>query len=411
MPDKKVLVYIEINNENHFVGTLWSHFSRGKESSDFEYSKTWLNNKIAFSLEPGLYFGVGKQVNPRQVPLFGSLGDSAPDTWGRILMRRYENKLAKSENRAPKTLNEIDYLLYVNDIARQGALRFKTEENGDFMFPAKIKSIPPIVDLAKLLDASEKVVALQEKDSDLQLLLAPGSSLGGARPKASVIDKHGNLCIAKFPKKDDYTNNVVWEAVALTLAKECGLNTQEWILENAGKKQVIVMKRFDRIKERRIPFLSAMSMLNAVDNDTQTHSYMEIADAIRQFGAAPKEDLLELWKRIVFSILISNTDDHLRNHGFLYKNQKGWKLSPLYDVNPSNDNKNVLSTYITENDNSQSLDLAIETCEYFEISNQNAWNIIKEMKEIIKMWKQIARQYGLSSAEISKMESAFKHCV
>lgn len=411
MPDKKVLVYIEINNENHFVGTLWSHFSRGKESSDFEYSKTWLNNKIAFSLEPGLYFGAGKQVNPRQVPLFGSLGDSAPDTWGRILMRRYENKLAKSENRAPRTLNEIDYLLYVNDIARQGALRFKTEENGDFMFPSKIKSIPPIVDLAKLLDASEKVVALQEKDSDLQLLLAPGSSLGGARPKASVIDKHGNLCIAKFPKKDDYTNNVVWEAVALTLAKECGLNTQEWTLENAGKKQVIVMKRFDRIKERRIPFLSAMSMLNAVDNDTQTHSYMEIADAIRQFGAAPKEDLLELWKRIVFSILISNTDDHLRNHGFLYKNQKGWKLSPLYDVNPSNDNKNVLSTYITENDNSQSLDLAIETCEYFEISNQNAWNIIKEMKEIIKMWKQIARQYGLSSAEISKMESAFKHCV
>lgn len=410
MSDKKVLVYIELNNENYFVGTLWSHFNRGKETSDFEYSKEWLNNKNAFSLEPGLFFSTGKQVNPRQVPLFGSFGDSAPDTWGRVLMRRYENKLAKDENRSPRTLNEIDYLLYVNDIARQGALRFKTDENGAFMFPSEIKSIPPIVDLAKLLAASEKIIALEEKDSDLQLLLAPGSSLGGARPKASVIDKNGNLCIAKFPKKDDYTNNVVWEALALTLAKQCGLNTQEWSLVSAGKKQVIIMKRFDRDGHRRIPFLSAMSMLNAVDNDSQIHSYMDIADAIRQFGATPREDLIELWKRIIFSILISNTDDHLRNHGFLYVNQKGWKLSPLYDVNPSNDNKNVLSTYITENDNSQSLDLALSVCDYFEISINEAEKQIKEMKKVVSNWKQAAKRLGLSSSEISKMECAFKYC-
>lgn len=410
MADKKVLVYIELNGENHFVGTLWSHFNRGKETSDFEYSKNWLKNKNAFSLEPGLFFSAGKQVNPRKVPLFGSFGDSAPDTWGRILMRRYENKLAKDENRAPKTLNEIDYLLYVNDFARQGALRFRTEENGDFLFPAEIKSIPPIVDLAKLLAASEKVVALEEKDIDLQLLLAPGSSLGGARPKASVIDKNGNLCIAKFPKKDDYTNNVIWEAVALTLARQCGLNTQEWSLEKVDKKQVIIMKRFDRDGHRRIPFLSAMSMLNAVDNDSQIHSYIDIADAIRQYGATPKEDLMELWKRIVFSILISNTDDHLRNHGFLYVNQKGWKLSPLYDVNPSNDNKNVLSTYITENDNSQSLDLVLSICDYFEINTQESEKIIRDMKYVVANWKQVAKQFSLSSSEISKMECAFKYC-
>lgn len=408
MSDKKVLVYIELNGENHFVGTLWSHFNRGKETSDFEYAKEWLNNKNAFSLEPGLFFSTGKQVNPRQVPLFGSFGDSAPDTWGRVLMRRYENKLAKNENRAPKTLNEIDYLLYVNDVARQGALRFKTDKNGDFLFPSEIKAIPPIIDLVKLLAATEKIIALEEKDSDLQLLLAPGSSLGGARPKSSVIDKNGNLCIAKFPKKDDYTNNVVWEAVALTLAKQCGLNTQEWSLEKAGKKQVIIIKRFDRNGKKRIPFLSAMSMLNAIDNDSQVHSYMEIADAIRQYGATPKEDLLELWKRIVFSILISNTDDHLRNHGFLYVNQKGWKLSPLYDVNPSNDNKNVLSTYITENDNSQSLELVLNVCDYFEINHHEAEKIIKNMKNIVGNWKQVAKQFGLSSAEILKMECAFK---
>lgn len=408
MSDKKILVYISLSNENYFVGTLWSHFNRGRETSDFEYSKDWLKNPKAFSLEPALFLGAGKQVNPRQTPLFGSFGDSAPDTWGRILMRRYEAQIAKDENRNPKTLNEIDYLLYVNDYARQGALRFRTEDNNDFLFPGNLKSIPPLVNLTKLLAATEKVVDFEERNSDLQLLLAPGSSLGGARPKASVIDKDGNLCIAKFPKKDDYTNNVLWEAVALTLAKKCGLNVQEWSLHKAGKKNVIVLKRFDRNGNTRIPFLSAMSMLNAIDNDSQTHSYLDIADAIRQNGATPKEDLKELWKRIVFSILISNTDDHLRNHGFLYVNEAGWKLSPLYDVNPSCDNKNVLSTYITETDNSQSLDLALEVCEYFEISIENAKTIISDMKNKIKNWKTVAKQFGLSKSEIDKMEVAFK---
>ena len=408
MSDKKVLVYISLSNENYFVGTLWSHFNRGRETSDFEYSKDWLKNPKAFSLEPALFLGAGKQVNPRQTPLFGSFGDSAPDTWGRILMRRYEAQIAKDENRSPRTLNEIDYLLYVNDYARQGALRFRTEDNNDFLFPGNLKSIPPLVNLTKLLAATEKVVDFEERNSDLQLLLAPGSSLGGARPKASVIDKDGNLCIAKFPKKDDYTNNVLWEAVALTLAKKCGLNVQEWSLHKAGKKNVIVLKRFDRNGNTRIPFLSAMSMLNAIDNDSQTHSYLDIADAIRQNGAVPKEDLKELWKRVVFSILISNTDDHLRNHGFLYVNEAGWKLSPLYDVNPSCDNKNVLSTYITETDNSQSLDLALEVCEYFEISIETAKTIISDMKNKIKNWKTVAKQFGLSKSEIDKMEVAFK---
>lgn len=408
MSDKKVLIYISLSNENYFVGTLWSHFNRGRETSDFEYSKDWLKNSKAFSLEPALFLGAGKQVNPRQTPLFGSFGDSAPDTWGRILMRRYEAQIAKDENRSPRTLNEIDYLLYVNDYARQGALRFRTEDNNDFLFSGNLKSIPPLVNLTKLLAATEKVVDFEERNSDLQLLLAPGSSLGGARPKASVIDKDGNLCIAKFPKKDDYTNNVLWEAVALTLAKNCGLNVQEWSLHKAGKKNVIVLKRFDRNGDTRIPFLSAMSMLNAIDNDSQTHSYLDIADAIRQNGATPKEDLKELWKRIVFSILISNTDDHLRNHGFLYVNEAGWKLSPLYDVNPSCDNKNVLSTYITETDNSQSLDLALEVCEYFEISIENAKTIILDMKNKIKNWKTVAKQFGLSKSEIDKMEVAFK---
>ena len=408
MADKKVLVYINLSGKDYFVGTLWSHFTRGKESSEFEYSKEWLNNNISFSLEPGLFLGSGKQVNIRKTPLFGSIGDSAPDTWGRILMRRYENQLARNENRSPGTLNEIDYLLFVNDTARQGALRFKTENSEEFQYPGNIKSIPPLIDLTKLLAASEKIIASSEKESDLHLILAPGSSLGGARPKASVLDKNGELCIAKFPKKDDYTNNVLWEGVALTLAGQCGLNVQKWSILNVGKKHVLLLKRFDRKNEIRIPFLSAMSMLNAVDNDTQIHSYLDIADAIRQYGAATKEDLTELWKRIVFSILISNTDDHLRNHGFLYSGSNGWKLSPLYDVNPSPDNKNALSTYITQTDNSQDLQLVLSVCEYFDLTTNDAKTIINDFKNTVKNWQNVAKQLGLGKSEIDKMESAFR---
>lgn len=408
MADKKVLVYINLSGKDYFVGTLWSHFTRGKESSEFEYSKEWLNNNISFSLEPGLFLGSGKQVNIRKTPLFGSIGDSAPDTWGRILMRRYENQLAKNENRSPRTLNEIDYLLFVNDTARQGALRFKTENSEEFQYPGNIKSIPPLIDLTKLLAASEKIITSSEKESDLHLILAPGSSLGGARPKASVLDKNGELCIAKFPKKDDYTNNVLWEGVALTLAEQCGLNVQNWSILNVGKKHVLLLKRFDRKNEIRIPFLSAMSMLNAVDNDTQIHSYLDIADAIRQYGVATKEDLTELWKRIVFSILISNTDDHLRNHGFLYSGSNGWKLSPLYDVNPSPDNKNALSTYITQTDNAQDTELALSVCEYFDLTTNDAKTIINDFKKTIKNWQNVAKQLGLGKSEIDKMESAFR---
>lgn len=408
MADKKVLVYINLDCKDYFVGTLWSHFSRGKETSDFEYSKEWLENKISFSLEPNLYLGRGKQVNTRQMPLFGSFGDSAPDTWGRVLMRRYENQLAKNENRSPQTLNEIDYLLLVNDFARQGALRFKTENSDDFQYPSNIRAIPPLMDLTKLLAASEKIIESSEKESDLQLLLAPGSSLGGARPKAGILDKNGNLCIAKFPKKDDFTNNVLWEGTALTLAQQCGLKVQEWTIHKAGKKNVILLKRFDRNGSVRIPFLSAMSMLNAVDNDIQIHSYLDIADAIRQYGAAPKADLIELWKRIIFSILISNTDDHLRNHGFLYTGANGWTLSPLYDVNPSPDNKNTLSTYITQNDNSQDIDLALSVCEYFDLNLEDAQQIINNFKDVIKNWRIVAKQLGLYKSEIDKMETAFR---
>ncbi|MEI8389809.1 MAG: HipA domain-containing protein [bacterium] len=408
MADKKVYVYINLSGKDYLVGEMWSHFSKNKETSSFEYSNEWLNRQDSFSLEPNLFLGKGKQLARKGIKIFGAFGDSAPDTWGRILMRRYEAKLAKEENRPIKTLNEIDYLLGVNDEARQGALRFKEAAGADFLFPSSIKSIPPLVYLPKLLAAADKVEANDEKFEDIRLLLLPGSSLGGARPKASVIDKAENLCIAKFPKNTDTHNLVLWEAVALTLAKNAGINTPDWFLEKIGNKDVIIIKRFDRNGKTRIPFLSAMSMLNAVDNDEITHSYLDIADSLRQYGSSPKADLVELWKRIVFSIMISNTDDHLRNHGFLYESEMGWRLSPVYDINPNPQNAGSLTTYISQDDNSADIKLAFSVAEYFGLKNNEANFIADEIKKSVQKWVDTAKSLGLKRSEIEQMSNAFK---
>lgn len=407
MADKKVLVYINLSGEDYFIGEMWSRFNKGKETSTFEYADTWLNRKEKFSLEPNLFLGKGQQPTRQGIKIFGAFGDSAPDTWGRILMRRYEAKLAKEENRPSKTLNEIDYLLGVNDIARQGALRFKLAADGDFL-TTEANPVPPLVDIKKLLAAADNIENENENFEDIKLLLMPGSSLGGARPKASVIDKDGNLSIAKFPKNSDTYNLVLWEAVALTLAKKAGLNTQEWHLEKIGNKDVIIMKRFDRKEKIRVPFLSAMSMLNAIDNDERAYSYMEIADVIRLYGANPKVDLAELWKRIVFSIMISNTDDHLRNHGFLYESEMGWRLSPVYDINPNPQNAGVLTTYISEDNNSADTDLALSVAEYFGLNGKDAKLILNNIKNAVQNWQNTAKSFGIKRSEIEQMKNAFK---
>lgn len=408
MSDKKILVYINLEGKNFLVGEMWSHFKNRKETSTFEYASQWLKLEKRFSLEPNLSLGKGQYHTRQGIKIFGAFGDSAPDTWGRVLMRRYEAKLAKEENRQPKTLNEIDYLLGVNDFTRQGALRFKLDEDGEFLTTKNNNPVPPLVDIKKLLAAAEHIENDSEKFEDIKLLLIPGSSLGGARPKASVIDKENNLCIAKFPKNSDTYNLVLWEAVALTLAKNAGLNTSKWHLEKIEGKDVIILNRFDRKKQVRIPFLSAMSMLNAIDNEELPYSYQDIADAIRQCSSNTKSDLTELWKRIVFSIMISNTDDHLRNHGFLYESEKGWRLSPVYDINPNPQNSGVLTTYISEFDNSASIDLALSVADYFEINNKDAKLIVEEITNSIKNWREVAKSLGIKNSEIELMNNAFK---
>lgn len=408
MTHKDVIVSLSLGNETIRVGTLWFHTRGPKESASFEYDKKWLDHPEKFSIEPALKLTEGSFHTENGMSLFGSIGDSAPDRWGRILMRRSEALQSRIHHRPLKTLSEVDYLLGVNDEARQGALRFSVSSDiYTFLAPKESTSIPPLVDLPKLLNATERVIAENESAEDLRLLLAPGSSLGGARPKASVRDRDGSLAIAKFPKKDDDYSVVMWEAVALTLAKKAGIRVPFYRIEKICTRSVIIISRFDRKDGQRIPFLSAMSMLGAQDNEQ--HSYLEMAYALMQNGASPEEDMKELWRRIIFTIMVSNTDDHLRNHGFLYERHKGWRLSPAYDINPTPRDiaPRFLTTSIDFNDHSASLETAMRVAKDFRLKKEEALSIIQDVKTAVKEWRSVAAAFGISKRECDRMSSAF----
>jgi len=407
--DKEFLVYVDLQGTPHLVGRLWARMRKDRESATFEYDKNWLTYSERFSLEPALKLGPGPFHTPSDKPLFGALGDSAPDRWGRVLMRRAERRRAEREGQAPRTVREIDYLLMVDDEARQGALRFAEREGGPFLAEQGPTKIPPLIELPRLLSAAEHVLSDTDSDEDLRLLLAPGSSLGGARPKASVRDRDGHLAIAKFPNKGDEVNTVLWEAVALTLAAKAGIPVPAWRLETVADKPVLLLRRFDREQGLRVPFLSAMSMLDAKDNEAR--SYLEFVDVLRQHGAAPKEDMHALWRRIVFSILISNTDDHLRNHGFLWAGPAGWRLSPAYDLNPvpTDIKPRILTTAIDLDDGTASLKLALQVASYFELSEDEAHKIAGQVGHAVVAWRRDAKKIGLTPAEIDRMASAFVH--
>ncbi|MDR0878262.1 MAG: type II toxin-antitoxin system HipA family toxin [Treponema sp.] len=407
MDSKKIYVSIALGKNTVPAGTLWSYYRNGRETASFEYFPEWLTLPERFALEPGLQLTEGAFHTPQGMSLFGAIGDSAPDRWGRILMRRNEERRVKKTGEAARTLTELDYLLGINDEARQGALRFSENPDGPFLSLPKRNAIPPLLALPKLLSATERFLDSKESDEDLKLLLAPGSSLGGARPKASVYEKNGSLAIAKFPRKNDEFNLVIWEAAALTLAHNAGIRVPAWHLEQVLGKPVLIIKRFDRSGPNRIPFLSAMSMLGAQDNES--HSYLEIAYALSQYGAEPDKDLAELWRRIVFNILISNTDDHLRNHGFLYESPNGWRLSPAYDMNPTplEMGPHILSTAIDFSGNEASLETALSVIADFRISKKDADTIIQTVSGVVKSWKTVARALGVHRSEIERMATAF----
>ena len=409
MSEQQAFVSITVGNETLPVGRLWYRMRKGRESSSFEYDPSWLTSKEGFALEPALPLTQGVFRVPSNRILFGSFEDTAPDRWGRVLMRRAERLRAKEEKGAISSLGELDYVLGVNDEARQGALRFSETEGGPFLNPASETSIPPLVALPRLLTATERFIDEDETADDLRLLLVPGSSLGGARPKASVRDLDGRLSIAKFPRKDDDTHVVSWEAITLSLAEKARIRVPSWRLEDVHGKPVLIIKRFDRDGTKRVPFLSAMSMIGARDNEQR--SYLELAYALAQNGSAPKADMEELWRRIVFSILVSNTDDHMRNHGFVHERYKGWRLSPAYDINPTpvDLRPRILSTAIDFDDGTASLDLALSVIDEFRISLKRAREIIKEVGSATADWQKEAKACKLPLKEIERMASAFEH--
>jgi len=404
-----ILIYVDLADATVRVGTLWARTRGTRQSATFEYAREWLDHPNRFALEPALAVGPGPHHTPADIALFGSLMDSAPDRWGQVLMRRAERHVSAREGRALQTLQPIDYLLRVNDMSRLGALRFAVQEGGPFLAESTEATIPPIIALSRLLTAAEHIITEDETGDDLRLLLAPGSSLGGARPKASVFDVHGRLSIAKFPSPSDEWPTVLWEALALSLARDAGIPVPAWQVETVADKPVLLLQRFDREGNRRVPFLSAMSMLGARDHET--HSYLEIVDALRRWGAKPRDDMRALFRRIVFNVLISNTDDHLRNHGFLFATQAGWELAPAYDLNPTpaDIKPRVLSTQIDLDDATASLDLAFSVAEYFELKSEDARQIAREVGRSVANWRVQAARIGIIPREIDRMSSAFEH--
>lgn len=410
---KKVFVYENWNeNKPSLLGILYVEGGKGKQVVSFEYAEGWINNVANnVNLDPDLGLYRGRQYISGDKSLFGIFADSSPDRWGRLLMKRREAIIAKKEERKPRTLTDIDFLLGVYDETRMGGLRLSTSEGGPFLSNDKELATPPWTTLRKLESAS---LAFEKNDGEmeekwLKQLIAPGSSLGGARPKASVLAPDDSLWIAKFPSKYDEINVGAWEMVVHDLAKLCNLDVPEAKLEKFSKiGSTFLVKRFDRENDRRIHFASAMTLLGKKDGAGAADGlgYLDIASIIRQNSINPKKDLRELWRRIVFNMAVSNTDDHLRNHGFLLK-KDGWILSPLFDVNP-NIYGDVLALNVDENNNLIDFNLALSVAKLYDLAKSQAIEEVKEIKNIVENnWRKLAKQYGLSRSEIENMSPAF----
>ncbi|MHC1707269.1 MAG: type II toxin-antitoxin system HipA family toxin [Bacteroidales bacterium] len=394
------------------IGTLTAHQSKGRKSFNFEYDEKWLLGSNFHLLDPDIGFYSGPQF-PNKKDNFGIFLDSMPDTWGRMLMKRKAALQAMEEGKKVPALYDIDFLLGVADSCRMGALRFKLDKDGPFLNDDNHCPVPPwasVGELQHIADMVESDKITRNLSQWLVMLMAPGSSLGGARPKANIMDKNGHPWIAKFPSKNDTTDKAKWENLAYKLAKLTGINMSESRIEKvAGSYHTFFTRRFDRFHGERVHFASAMTMTGNNEDTIRDFpaSYLDIALFIQNHSGNPKEDLHELWKRIVFSIAISNTDDHLRNHGFIIANNN-WRLSPAYDINPSVD-KEELSLTIDENSGVLDFDLAMSVIEYFRLNDTEAAVILHKVKDVVRNWENVAKQTGILRKEIETMRWAFRY--
>lgn len=409
--EKNIYVFADfLSFHNEFLGTVHVSQTKGREFYSFEYDEQWLA-KDAMLLDPDLQWYRGRQYISDNKQVFGFLSDSAPDRWGRRLMNRREELRAKKGGEKPVKLMESDYLLGVFDESRMGGLRFKTDPDGEYVSNDTDFATPPWTSLRELEQAATEFEKNETSDNDfwLKQLLAPGSSLGGARPKASVIAPDGSMWIAKFPSKHDEFDSGAWEMVVHELALLCGINVPEARAEVfSSLGTTFLVKRFDRAGKERIHFSSAMTMLGKSDgaDATDGSSYLEIVSFLKANGANPKQDLIQLWKRIVFGMAVSNTDDHFRNHGVLLTNN-GWILSPMYDVNPDVFGE-FLSLNVDSDNSAIDLNLAIEASKYYGITKADAASLADEIvRKVDNNWRALAGKYGISHSEAERMSPAF----
>ena len=393
------------------IGILSAQQAKGRKAFSFSYHAEWLDSREQMLLDPDIAWYSGQQY-PNRKENFGVFLDSMPDTWGRTLMKRRAAIYAREENRPAPALYDIDFLLGVHDLCRMGALRFKKEPDGEFLDNDPISPTPPWTSVRELQHSAELI----ESDTDtsevkkwLAMLIAPGSSLGGARPKANVLDMDEHPWIAKFPSKNDSINKGAWEYLVYQLALKAGIEMAESRLEHvAGKYNTFFTKRFDRDKQQRIHFASAMTMTGQSEEliRDEMPSYLDIVEFIQFSGVHVDEDLHQLWRRIVFNILISNTDDHLRNHGFILTDE-GWRLSPAYDVNPSID-KSGLALNIDMDSNVQDIELAKSVGPFFRVEEKEMNYIVEEVKSSVSGWTKMATHIGIPRSEQTLMAAAFR---
>ena len=413
---KKLYVYADFNwlKEIEFVGELGYESLRGSDSYSFSFHDEWLRRHSDLFLSEDLNNYPGMQYTQPGKDIFGCFSDASPDRWGRTLLLRREQIAASEEGRPMRRLSSFDLLTGIDDFSRMGGFRFKEEKDGDFINVDESLKIPPLADVRELIAASMEIERSEEENQLpakkwINQLAMPGSSLGGARPKASVISEDKTLYVAKFPsRKDDYDAGL-WEHFAHLLAKNAGINVAHTEVLSVGEKyHTLLSKRFDRTPEvRRIHFASAMTLLGLSDGDNATtgHGYLDIVDFILQNCTNVEANLQELYRRVAFNVCIGNSDDHFRNHGFLLT-AKGWTLSPAYDMNPTlNEYQSLL---ITSTSNKADLHILLDACEDYMIRRKVAEGIIRDVANVVKDWRCLSTRLGIAKNEQERFTTVFE---
>lgn len=413
----KLYVYADFDwlKETELIGELGYESLRGSDSYAFKFDNGWLQRHSDILLSEDVNNYPGQQFTQPGKDIFGCFSDALPDRWGRTLLNRREQIAASEEKRPIRRLSSFDYLMGIDDRSRMGGFRFKTNMNGDFINTETTLRIPPLTDIRELVAASKEIEKSEENNQLpdkkwITQLLHPGTSLGGARPKACVTDDKGKLYVAKFPSRNDDYDVALWEHLCHLLAKEAGIRVaQTKIIQSGEKHHTLLSLRFDRTEEnRRIHFASAMTLLGLSDGDNANtgHGYLDIVDFILQGCTRVEDNLQELYRRVAFNICTGNTDDHFRNHGFLLT-AKGWTLSPAYDMNPTTNG--YQSLLINSSTNQANLEILLDSCEEYMLTPAIAKGIITKVTDTVKGWRTVATQIGLSKQEIERMSECFKY--